>query len=404
MKAYSYTAYTAKGKNKNGVIIAETEVHASELLEGQGLFAAHISEKSKNRSLTLSRSSRTRLSADMRAVFTRQMAVLLAAGLAGEAALEAVRSSGTGSAIEHLAAQAKAAVLDGLPLSAALAQSDAGFPSYFIAAVRAAEISGDLAVVFEELATYLENAGTDRAQIITALIYPAFVAAVSLLICGILMVNVAPEIVAMFDVSGQQLPSLTVVVLGISDWIGANYIALIVGAVAAIISVVLALKITAVRNGLDNFWLRMPVIGRLIRLTATAQYLRTLALVIASRQTVLDGVASAADVLNIQKFRDQAEEVCEGVRSGESLSAALKHLTLIPPVALQLVNAGEKSAQIGKTTERAAALVENRLRNERKRIAALLDPMLMMIVGGFVLVIVLSILLPIFDLQSVVAQ
>jgi len=404
VKAYSYTAYTAKGKNKNGVIIAETEVHASELLEGQGLFASHISEKAKSRGLTLGRSSRTRLSADMRAVFTRQMAVLLAAGLAGEAALEAVRSSGTGSAIEHLAAQAKAAVLDGLPLSSALAQSDAGFPSYFIAAVRAAEISGDLAVVFEELATYLENAGTDRAQIITALIYPAFVAAVSLLICGILMVNVAPEIVAMFDVSGQQLPSLTIVVLGISDWIGANYIALIIGAVAATISVVLALKIPVVRNGLDNFWLRMPVIGRLIRLSAAAQYLRTLALVVASRQTVLDGVASAADVLNIQKFRDQAEEVCEGVRSGESLSAALRHLALIPPVALQLVNAGEKSAQIGKTTERAAALVENRLRNERKRIAALLDPMLMMIVGGFVLVIVLSILLPIFDLQSVVAQ
>ncbi len=400
MKAYRYRAYSPEGRARKGVIIAETETHAGELLRARGLFAESITAKDASRHRGLRRG---RLNSDLRSIFTRQMAVLLAADLPSDAALEAVRSSGTHASLEGVAADAKAAVLQGQSLSDALAGADPGLPRFYLAAVRAGETTGDLAVVFEELATYLENAGSDRAQIATALIYPAFVAAVSLLVCAILVTTVAPEIVAMFEVSGRPLPDLTRIMLGITDWIGAHWIGLTLGLGLAVLAFVLALRRPRFRNRWDGFLLRLPLAGRLIRLATAAQYLRTLALIIASRQTILDAAISAGDVLVIARFKTEADQVCEAIRSGETLSDALLRLSVIPPVARQLISAGEASARLARMSERAATLVETWLGNERKRFAALLDPVLMMLVGAMVLAIVLSVLLPIFDLQSVIS-
>ena len=400
MRAFSYTAFTAQGARRRGTLVAESEGQAADLLRGQGLFAEEITAKRERARFAFSIGRRTRLNADMRAVFTRQMAVLLSSDLSAEVALETIRSSDTSPAIEAAAAEAKAALMDGQPLSVALEMAQAGFPRFFIAAVRAGETSGDVAAVFDGLADYLESVGADRAQLATALIYPAFVAAVSLLVCGILMVNVAPEIAATFAVTGRELPRLTQVMMGISNWIEAHWIALGIGILAGTFGLVASLRVPSVRDRWHGMGLRLPVIGRLMRLSAAAQYLRTLALVISSRQTVVDAVSSASDVLVIRRFRDEALELAEAVRSGESLSQGLSRMTLIPPVCRQLIDAGEKSARLGRMTERAAVLVETWLTNERKRVSALIDPLLMMVVGGLVLVIVLAILLPIFDLQA----
>lgn len=402
MRAFSYTAFTAQGARRRGTLVAESEGQAADLLRGQGLFAEEITAKRDGARRAFSMRRRTRLSADMRAVFTRQMAVLLSSDLSAEVALETIRASDTSPAIEAAAAEAKAALMDGQPLSVALEMAQAGFPRFYIAAVRAGETSGDVAAVFDGLADYLESVGADRAQMATALIYPAFVAAVSLLVCGILMVNVAPEIAAMFAVTGRELPPLTQVVMGISDWIEAHWVLVVLGISGSVFGLVLALRVPSVRDRWHGVALRLPVIGRLMRLSAAAQYLRTLALVISSRQTVVDAVTSASDVLVIRRFRAEALALAEAVRSGESLSQGLSRMTLIPPVCRQLIDAGEKSARLGRMTERAAVLVETWLTNERKRVSALVDPLLMLLVGGLVLVIVLAILLPIFDLQAAV--
>jgi general secretion pathway protein F len=404
MNTYQYTAYSAQGKRKDGVIIAETETHAATLLKGQGLFASQIvGGGAQKRTGSGRRQKRNRLNADLRAVFTRQMAVLLAADLPSDAALEAVRGSGVSGPISAIATELKAHVMEGLPLSEALLRADAGAAPFYLAAVRAGETSADLAMVFEELATYLETRGNDRAQIATALIYPGFVAAVSLVVCAILMINVAPEIVSMFAVARRDLPPLTKTMLAISNWIQTYWVLLLGGGILFTVGFVLALRVPAFRNLWHGVLLRLPVLGKLMRLTAAAQYLRTLALIIASRQTILEATTHAADVMVIARFRTQADLVSEAVRSGETLSRALQHLTVVPPVAAQLVNAGEASARLGRMSERAAVLVETWANNERKRFTALLDPILMMIVGCMVLVIVLSVLLPIFDLQSVIA-
>ncbi len=407
MRAFGYIAYTESGKRRAGSVIADTEGHAADLLKAQGLFVSELSDRGAGdarkgrRGLGLGR--RLRLNADLQSVFTRQLAVLLAAELPAEAALEAVRASGGTSAMDAVASRAKAALLEGAPLSDALEASGAGFPLYYIAAVRAGERAGDLEAVFGELAEHLETRGTDRAQIAAALVYPAFVAAVSLLVCGILMVNVAPEIVEIFEISDRPLPGITQTVLGISDWVLGHLPLLALGVAGIAALIIAAARVPRLRDARDALLLRLPVVGRLMRLASAVQYLRTLGLVLTSRHAVLNAVESAAGVLLITRFRIEAEAVSEAILSGESLSQGLSRLSFIPPVARQLIAAGEASARLARMTERSAVLVENGLSSERKRIAALLEPMLMMLVGAFVLIVVLAVLLPIFDLQEVVA-
>lgn len=404
MNAYGYVAFTDGGKRRSGTVIAETESHATAQLRAQGLYVSELEQRAAATDSLRARlgTRRGRLNADLRAVFTRQMAVLLSAELPVEAALEAVRTGGQG-ALDAAAAAARAALMDGASLSEALARCGAGFEPYYLAAVNAGETAGDLAGVFEELATHLETRGTDRAQITSALIYPAFVAAVSLLVCGILMTSVAPEIVAMFELSDRPLPPITQRVLAVSNWIQANL--LLLGALAAGLGAlaVAARVLPALRARRDAFYLRLPLIGRFMGLAAAVQYLRTLALVLGSRHAVVSAVENAALVLDVGKFRNEAETVSTAIRQGETLQTALERLSFIPPVARQLIAAGEASVRLAPMTERAAVLVENGLSTERKRLAALLEPLLMMLVGGFVLIIVLAVLLPIFDLQAVVA-
>lgn len=401
MRAYAYIAYTPEGRRRKGVIVAENEASASALIGARGLLPSEITLRQG--AAPGRRRRGKRIDHDMLSVFTRQMAVLLNAGLAADAALDAVQSSASAPRIEELAAQTKAALLDGAPLSQALEKSGGDLPAYFIAAVRAGEHSGELGSVFLTLAEYLENSASDRAALTSALIYPAFVTVISVFVCGVLMVTVAPEIVAMFTASGRELPPLTQFMLSITAFVEDNWIALAAGFAGLVALGIASGRVPALRLRRDRMLLRVPVSRRFLRMGAAAQYLRTLALVINSRLPLVDALRHAAGVLTVERFRDEARDAGEALRRGESLSNALVRLSFLPPVARQLMQAGEASARLGPMTDRAAVLSETWLRTERKRIALLLEPALMIVVGGVVLTIVLSVLLPIFDMQAVIS-
>ena len=399
MQPFAYVAYDGNGRRRTGTLVAESERAAFDELKSKGLLAAEITARTRARR---GRRGGARLDADERAIFSRQMAVLLGADLPIEAALDAVIESEGSARMRAFAAELKAATLEGYPLSDAIDRGRGGFAPYYTSALRAGESSGDLDAVFASLAEFLEAQGSSRAEIATALVYPAFVAAVSLLVCVVLLTSVAPEVVAMFEVSGRPLPRLTEIVLSVSDRVQANWPALAAGLAAGVLGGWTLLRVPRVRDRVDRALLRVPVFGRLRRLGMAGQYLRTLALVLRSRQTVVNAVTGAAEVLAVRHHRAQAQEIVTAVREGESLSVAIRRLTILPPVALQLIRVGEDSARLAPMAERAAVLVENWLARDRKRIAQILDPVLMMIVGAFVLLVVLAILLPIFELQSVV--
>ena len=398
MRTFRYTAFTAEGRRRTGLIVAEDEADASARLRRDGLHPETIDPRPE----AAAGGRRRRLDRDMQAVLARQLAVLLSAGLPADAALEAVRASGGSRSMDLVASRAKAEVLDGAPMSEALRTAGANFPPYVFSAIRAGEVSRDLAGSFETIAEHLETRGSERAQLATALIYPVFVATVALLVCGVLMVTVAPELAQMFEATGKPLPPLTRTMLAVTDWVRSNAIPLLVGLGVVVVGVPLLLRIPAVRDRWHGVLLSLPILGRLATLQAASQYLRTLALVVASRQPVVEGAESASELLTIRRFREEAETASRQIRAGASLSAALAQTSFVPPVARQLVEAGEKSARLARMTDRAAVLVETWLATGRKRLATFLDPALMMVIGGFVLMVVLSVLLPIFDLQAAI--
>ena len=286
--------------------MVETEAQAARQLQDQGLFVSELTGgKEQVQDQGPPNGNRRwrwggQLNADLQMVLTRQMAVLLSAGLPVEAVLEAVQAAGGGgSLMDAVAARARAALMQGSPLAEALAQSGGGFPRYYLAAIKAGEQAGDLTAVFEELANHLEQAGSDRAQITTALIYPAFVATVSLLVCAVLMVNVAPEIVAMFETAGRPLPKLTQNVLRMSHWIETHLGLLATAAALVTAGLVAVARRPKLRQRRDQLLLKLPGVGGLMRQAAAVQYLRTLALVLTSRHAVLSAcplhTSAAAD-------------------------------------------------------------------------------------------------------------
>lgn len=401
MKTFAYTAFTADGKRRRGVVVAEDETDASAKISAQGLLPSEISPQSAARP---TRSRARRIDHDMLSVFTRQMAVLLSAGMAADAALEAVQTAAGANRIERLAAEARAGLMEGEPLSQALERAGGALPAWFTAAIRAGEHSGDLDAVFLTLADHLESTASDRAAITSALIYPAFVAGVAVIVCAVLMVTVAPEIVAMFAATGQELPPLTLAVLGVVDFIQA-YWPWLAGLLAALVALGVASgRVPALKNRRDRLVLRLPLAGRFLRMNEAASYLRTLALVINSRLPLTEALRFAADVLDTEGFTQEARAAGEALRRGENLSSALSRLSFLHPVARQLIQAGEASARLGPMTDRAAVLAESWLRTERKRVAVVLEPASMVVVGAMVLVIVLAVLLPIFDMQAMVGS
>ena len=208
MKTFAYTAYTSEGRRKRGVVVAEDESDASARVAALGLMPSSFEVQSPPRQTRGTRRERA-IGADLLSVFTRQMAVLLGAGLTAEAALEAVQGAAGASRIERLAAEARAGLLQGEAMADALTRAGGALPPWYAAAVRAGERSGDLDAVFETLATYLESSAGDRAAITSALVYPAFVTVIAIAVCAILMTTVAPEIVGMFESTGRPLPPLT---------------------------------------------------------------------------------------------------------------------------------------------------------------------------------------------------
>lgn len=403
MKPFAYVAYTPDGRRRRGVVVAEDEAAASAAVAARGLLPADIRpERAAGAPRPALRRRGGRIDGDVLAVFTRQMAVLLGAGMAADAALDAVQQSATAPRLESFAARLRATLLQGDPLSQALMAAGRDLPPYYAAAVRAGEASGELAAVFETLATHLEAVSGDRMQIATALIYPAFVTVVAVLVCGVLMVTVAPEIVSMFAATGQELPAITRAMLGLVETIETRWPVLAATLAAGVAAAVAAARVPALRARRDAVLLRLPVTGRLMRQAAAAQYLRSLALVINSRLPLTEALAHAAGVLRVAAFSAAAEKAVEALRRGDTLARALAGLDFLPLMGRQLIEAGELSARLGPMSERAAALAEAALRSERRRLSLLLEPLAMVAVGGAVLVMVLAILLPIFDMQAMV--
>jgi general secretion pathway protein F len=404
MSAFAWSAYTATGRRRTGVLAADSEAAVRDHLATQGLFPEEISpvaERDRGSWIEAVRPRRSVGREDL-ALFTRQMAVVLQAELPVDEAIEAVLASEPGPAMRRLAVGVQARVRDGGALADAMRAADPGLPGFLTAAVAAGERSGELAQVFEVLAGYLEADMGERNRLASALAYPAFVAAVSLLVAGLLVTQVAPDLTAMLNAAGRPLPPLTAATLAVGDFAERWGLTALGVLLAGLVAFRRALHRPGFRDRWERLVLAIPVIGRLRRLREAAQYLRTFALALASRLPAIEAARCAEEVLGVLSLRAEARQAHVQLETGGTVARSLRGISALPVVAVRLIDSGEQSGRLAQMTERAARLVETRHALETRRAGALLEPVLMLVVGVVVLIIVLSILLPIFEIQSAI--
>jgi general secretion pathway protein F len=335
-----------------------------------------------------------------RAVWTRQLAGLVGSGLPVERALAALSEEVEDDKPRHLLAAIRADINSGSTLGRALAQFPQEFPAIDRAVIAAGEQSGHLSDVLNQLANDLEDQQMLRAKLLSASLYPAIVSLVALAIVIFLVTSVVPQVAGVFAGTKRQLPGLTVAMLAISDFVrnwGWFMLLLLAGGVLAFR---VAMRQEALRLRFDAAWLRLPLIGRLARGYNSARFASTLAMLTAAGVPILKALQAAADTLSNQALRADALEALVRVREGAPLGTALAQNARFPGLLSMFARLGEQTGQLPVMLQRAAQQMSGEVQRRAMALATVLEPLLIVAMGGMVMLIVLAVLMPIMQLNQ----
>lgn len=400
MEAFRYQALDDAGRTLSGVIQADTARQARIQLRAQGLLPSAV-----DRVQARERASQTwarGLSAAELSLVTRQMATLLESGLTMEQTLNALIEEAAEPLTREVLTGVKTEVTSGLSLAAALGTYEKSFPDFYQALVHGGEESGALPTVLQHLADYLDARQALRQKTSLALLYPIIVTIVAIMIVTGLLIYVVPQVVQVFQQSRQSLPLLTRALIGLSDFLRATWPYLVVIAVGTATTVRLLLRRPAVRRRWHVMLLRMPWVGSLVRGVNTSRFASTLAILVGGGVPLLSALASGARVMTNTVMREAVERAIGRVREGASLARALGETRAFPPLLVHLVASGEASGKLEQMLGRAARLETQALERRLAVFLTLLEPVMILVMGGVVLMIVLAILLPIIEINQLV--
>lgn len=403
MPAFEYEALDIAGKSKRGVVSADSARQARFELRRLNLTPVQISAPRSERSGGDLLQRAPRISPAQLVILTRQLSALIGASTPLEEALNAVamQTEKPGARTRLLAVRER--VMEGWRFADALAEDKKSFPDLYRAVIAAGETSGDLAGVLDRLATMLEKNRAMRNKAIASLIYPAALAMVATGVVTALMVFVVPKIIEQFNAFDAQLPFLTRVVVGISTWV-ANYgLYAAVGIVILSVALWRALKEPRIKIVFDRWTLRVPIIGKLARAVDGARFARTLATLFSGGAPLLDSIVGAQRTISNSYIRERLDTTVTMVGEGASMAAGLKRAKELPPMLTHMVAAGERAGALPQLLDKAAIQLEEEFDTASTVALRLLEPAIIIAMGGAVVVIVLSILLPILQLNALAA-
>ena len=404
MAAFRYEAYDAAGRLQKGVLEADTARQLRGRLREQGLLVAAV-EALNDAALSDSGSGlrwQRRLSGAQLSLITRQFATLLAAGLPVEQTLNALIEQAETDYQRQVLAGVRGEVLAGHPLARALQKYPRVFPELYVTLVQSGEQSGRLAEVMERLADYTESHQALRQKVGLAFVYPAIVTLVAGAVVLGLLTYVVPQVVNVFQNTNQALPWLTVALIGVSDFLRATWWLLLAALAAAIFAARRALARPGPRLRFHRWLLRLPLVGTMVRGVNSAQLASTLGILVGSGVPLLAALQAGAGVVANLPMRAAVEDAARRVREGGSLSRALAGSRLFPPMLVHMIASGEASGRLVHMLERAAEQQSREMENRVMGLTSLLEPLLIVLMGAVVLVIVLAILLPIFEMNQLV--
>ncbi|MEO5560438.1 MAG: type II secretion system inner membrane protein GspF [Dokdonella sp.] len=402
MPAFAYQALDATGKTQRGVLQGDTARAVRGALRERGLNPLGVEEVRDEAGRKGSVFERRTLGSAQLALLTRQLATLIGAGLPIDEALGALSEQAENERQRALTVSLRARVMEGASLAQAMAEFPDSFPDIFRATVAAGEQSGRLDGVLEKLADYAEARDALSQKILAALAYPLLLTLVAVAVVAGLLTWVVPQIVGVFQNLHQTLPLPTRALIALSAFLRAWGWLFLIGLVAAAIAARFALRNDATRYRWHAFLLRLPLAGRLARAANTARATRTLALLAGSAVPLLDALGIAAQVVPNLPMREALKRAAFKVREGSAFSRALGESGQFPPVALRLIASGERSGELPRMLDEAAAQQQRELDRWLTVLTAVLGPAVILAVGAMVLFIVLAILLPIFNLNQMV--
>lgn len=407
MASFKYQALDKQGKVIKGVLEAESERHARQLLRDQGLFPRKVQAGAAEKDLQSrgfkpsKKSAAGLLSHDQKTLFTRQLATLVAAGLPLESALETLARQAETEKQRSLIQGVRSRVREGHSLAITLKNWPKTFDNLYCALVAAGEKAGRLDQVLMRLADYLETSQKQRQKARMAMVYPLVLTFVSLGIIIALMSFVVPRIVSQFDHAGQTLPAITRGLIWLSDAIRDWGVA----AAVVMVLVVIGLRFLLTKPSIKLKWhgkqLKLPMLGRLVKALNTARLARTVAILTASGIPLLDALQVARNTLNNVFLQQVVDGLIDQVREGVSLHRALEQSGQFPPMMTYMVASGEASGELDQMLVRVADLQDNEFQQKVEVVLTLFEPLMILFMGGVVLTIVLAILLPIMQLNDV---
>ena len=407
MAAFEYQALDAKGRAVKGVVEGDAERQVRVILRERGLTPMHVAAIRAARSEAQTPGAARRLwrrgiSGSELALLTRQFATLVHAGLTIEECLNALVEQTESARTRTVLAGVRGRVLEGQALARSMGDFPEAFPDIYRNMVDAGEQSGKLDEVLERLAGYTEERQALQNKVLLAFIYPALVTIVALSVVAGLLIYVVPQVTRVFTDSGQALPAPTRVLIHLSDFVRAVGIWWLVGAAAMYLGVRTMLREPKLRARWHRGLLGIPLFGRLVRGVNAARLTSTLGILTASGIPLLNAMQSAFQVVGNLPMRAAVEDALRQVREGGSLSRSLGKSKLFPPLVIHLIASGEASGSLDLMLVRAAEAQTRELENWVSALTALLEPALILVMGGIVLFIVLAIMLPIIDMNQLI--
>ncbi|MFZ2289977.1 MAG: type II secretion system inner membrane protein GspF [Halopseudomonas yangmingensis] len=402
MPAFEYQALDNRGRTRKGVEEGDSARQVRARLREQGLTPMQVEQVAERRSGRRRPLLERRVKPLELSLATRQMATLARAGMPIEEVLGTVARQSESPRMRTTLSAVRTRVMEGLPLAHALGEFPSVFPPIYRTTIAAGEQAGRMELVLERLADNVEAQHALRQKIQLAMFYPAILTLVAILVTVALLTYVVPQVVQVFAGMNQELPLLTRSLIAVSDFMRSWGVLLAAAIVAAVVGTRVLLQKPLLRLRWDAGMLRLPLIGRLTRGLNTARFARTLNILAGSGVPLLDALNMSASVVSNTPMREAVSEAAKRVREGSGVGAALERSGYFPPMTLSLIKSGESSGTLDSMLERAAETQERELEARIAIVMGVFEPLIILLMGAIVLIIVLAILLPIFELNQMV--
>ena len=407
MPVYEYTALDGAGKNLNGIIDADSAVAARQKLRGSGIFPVQV-KKTSSRPKDVPSSSVTvsnifqRVKPGELSATTRQLSILLGAGVTLVASLDALIAQIANPLLKKIMAQVKESVNEGKSLAFSLSQHPKIFSQIYINMVRAGEASGSLDLVLDRLAEFSEHQDALRGRFKAALAYPVFMFFIGSIILFFLVTFIVPNITKIFSDMHQTLPLPSLVLIGVSNFLKSFWWLVLLVLGGCVILIKKLIKTPRGNHIWDEIKLRTPVIGAIYMKMAMARFGRTLGSLLRSGVPPLTALQIVRNIVNNTLIAEVIDNAMEEIEAGASLATSLAQSRWFPPIVIQMISVGEQSGELENMLDKVAEVYERETESKIMAMTSMLEPVMILVMGVVVGFIVISILLPIFEMNQMI--